>query len=233
MRAQRLLVALCGLTWILLMLPASAGAELGPQGIPERCAFEEGDLGHYIVVFHDWVEDPKAVAQKQVQEYGGTLGAVYEHALKGYSAEFPPPSAQALQAEPPVKYIEISQLIWLDNSSGIIQWHSCPLAPPLGPAPPPSPPEEPLGTQPPVEESEPPLEESSPPSVIAVESTDQIVQLGAPDQQIEPVKRRTNRCKGRTGKSKRCGSRSGRVACKKLKARGRAPTVSKCSKAVP
>lgn len=108
-------------------------------------------MGHYIVVLHDWVEDPAVVAHDQVQRYGGNLGFVYTSALKGYSAEYLPKSAQVLQAEPTVRYVSVDQLIWMDESSGFIQWLSCPLAPPLGP-----PPEEPI---PPSEAPELPEEE--------------------------------------------------------------------------
>jgi len=93
-------------------------------------------MGRYIVVFHDWVEDPETIAREQIERYGGNLGFVYKHALKGYSAGYLPSAAEALQAEPTVDYVEVDQLIWMDESSGVAQWYSCPGAPPLGPAPP-------------------------------------------------------------------------------------------------
>jgi len=92
-------------------------------------------MGHYIVRLHDWVEDPSAVAHDQVERYGGNLGFIYTSALKGYSAEYLPESARVLQAEPTVDYVSVDQLMWMDESSGFIQWRSCPLAPPLGPPP--------------------------------------------------------------------------------------------------
>ncbi len=103
--------------------------------MPDECVFEDGELGSYIVVFHDWVADPEAVARQQVERYDGILGFIYKSALKGYSAEYLPASAEALQAETTIDYIEANQLIWMDDSSGFINWHSCPLAPPLGPVP--------------------------------------------------------------------------------------------------
>jgi hypothetical protein len=103
--------------------------------MPAECVFEDGELGSYIVVFHDWVSDPAAVAHQQVKRYDGILGFIYKSALKGYSAEYLPASAEALQAETTIDYIEVDKLTWMDDSSGVIKWHSCPLAPPLGPAP--------------------------------------------------------------------------------------------------
>lgn len=168
-----LVIALCGLVGI-LMVPASAVADWGPGGfpgeppsgdLPDECTFEEGDMGHYIVRLYDWVEDPGAVAHDQVERYGGNLGFVYTSAIKGYSAEYLPESARVLQAEPTVDYVSVDQLIWMDESSGFIQWRSCPLAPPLGPPPEEvEPPEEPEELEEPEqpEESEQPEEEPEP-----------------------------------------------------------------------
>lgn len=121
-----------------------------PGDLPDECTFEDGDLGHYIVRLQDWVEDPGVVAHDQVERYGGNLGFVYTSAIKGYSAEYPPESARVLQAEPTVDHVSVDQLIWMDESSGFIQWHSCPLAPPLDP-----PPEEPEQPEEPEEPEEP------------------------------------------------------------------------------
>jgi peptidase inhibitor I9 len=210
--SSSLVVAFCGLICA-LMLPASAGAKLGPAVLPAECVFEEGELGHYIVVFYDWVEDPETVAREQVEQYGGNLGFVYKNAPKGYSVEFPPQSAEALQAEPTVNYIEVNQLIWMDESSGIIQWHSCPLAPPLGPKPPTSPelpgeleqPKAPDGLEPSVE----PPPESWPSN----------------EQRGEEAESRVNRCrKGRVRKGNRCVPKRGQLdsgTCKKRKGAGK------------
>jgi hypothetical protein len=210
-------VALCGLICV-LMLPASAGAELRTGGPPDECTFEEGEMGRYIVVFYDWAEDTEALAQEQVERYGGNLGFVYESVLKGYTAEFPPPSAQALQAEPTVNYVEVDQLIWMDESSGVIQWHSCPLAPPLGPVPPISP-----------DLSEEPEQPKTPGDLEpSVEPNSQTTQLGASGQQGEQSKPRANRCEAKAKKGKRCGPRRGHIdrrACKKRKVAGKRPCL--------
>jgi hypothetical protein len=75
---------------------------------PESCP---GESGRYIVVFEDWVEDPAALAHEQVAKYGGKLGFVYTHALKGYSAQFPVGAVAALEGEPSVKYVEEDQVV--------------------------------------------------------------------------------------------------------------------------
>lgn len=84
---------------------------------PWECGGEEPEgtheFGRYIVVFWDWVEDPAAVARKQVEKYGGNLGFIYEHALKGYSAEYPTDVVDEVEGEPTVKYVEEDQVISL------------------------------------------------------------------------------------------------------------------------
>lgn len=162
MRALRsLLIVLCVLVGTLTVSPNAMAGGTGsglrvqppPGDLPDECTFEDGDLGHYIVLLQDWVEDPGVVARDQVERYGGNLGFVYTSAIKGYSAEYPPESARILQAEPTVDHVSIDELIWMDESSGFIQWRSCPLAPPLGP--PPEEPEEPEEPEQPEEPEEP------------------------------------------------------------------------------
>lgn len=84
---------------------------------PWECVEEEPEgtqeFGRYIVVFWDWVEDPAAVAHEQVEKYGGHLGFVYEHALKGYSAEYPTEVVDEVESEPTVRYVEEDQVISL------------------------------------------------------------------------------------------------------------------------
>ena len=64
------------------------------------------EFGRYIVVFWDWVEDPVALAHEQVEKYGGTLGFIYQHALKGYSAGYPTNVVDEVESEPTVKSVE-------------------------------------------------------------------------------------------------------------------------------
>lgn len=204
MRVLMVVLATCAL-FSLQAVPALAFPE-EKVDMPDECVFEDGELGSYIVVFHDWVPDPESVAREQVEEYGGTLGFVYKSALKGYSAEYLPVNAEALQAEPTIKYIEVNELIWMDDSSGVIKWHSCPLAPPLGPAPSPETGE----TSPPVDAEE----EDSPASQAAsagglLSPGGQPMAAGAP-----PVPTLAGHCRrAKVSRGKRCvsGNRAVRV----------------------
>lgn len=210
---RTLVIALCGLVGF-LMVPTSAVANFGlasfpgeppssSSDLPDECTFEEGDMGHYIIRLYDWVEDPGAVARDQVEQYEGNLGFVYTSAIKGYSAEFLPESARVLQAEPTVDYVSVDQLIWIDESSGFIQWRSCPLAPPLGPPPEePEPLEEPGDPEPAVEASP----ESSPSNGGGVQPTTSGL-LAAKAK--SPVRRcRKGRKNGAKKKSARCRSKA-------------------------
>lgn len=227
MRAKALVVVFCGLICV-LMFPASSGAFLGPE-TPEECTFEEGEMGRYIIVFHNWVDDPAALAKQQAAEYGGELTHIYSSALKGYAAGYTPLSANALQIEPTVNYIEIDHLMWWDESSGVIQWRSCPLAPPLGPPPPPKDPVPPDGSDPP-EQLEPEsldevfpggLDQSSAPGSIesSADTLGAAINHGVSSNQDEHVAPHTNRCERRAN-PKRCTQSRGRVhrkGCNKRK----------------
>jgi hypothetical protein len=85
---------------------------------PWECKEEEpelqvchGEFCSYIVVFRDWVDDPAAVAHEQVEKYDGRLGFVYQHALKGYSAEYRTSVIGEVACEPSVKYVEKDQIV--------------------------------------------------------------------------------------------------------------------------
>ncbi|MBI2478406.1 MAG: S8 family serine peptidase, partial [Planctomycetia bacterium] len=59
-----------------------------------------------IVALNDNIGDPAAVAKGVVNTHGGQLGHVYEHAIKGFSAQLPAAAVQALLKNPQVKLIE-------------------------------------------------------------------------------------------------------------------------------
>jgi subtilisin family serine protease len=60
----------------------------------------------YIVVLEDSVASPGAVAQEHLARFGGNLGFVYSHALKGYSAVLPVAAIADLALDSRVAYIE-------------------------------------------------------------------------------------------------------------------------------
>ncbi len=74
---------------------------VGTNEPPQRPAWES-----VIVSLQDNVANPGAVARGLVKAQGGQLGHVYEHAIKGFSAQLPPAAVQALAGNPQVKLIE-------------------------------------------------------------------------------------------------------------------------------
>jgi subtilisin family serine protease len=66
--------------------------------------------GGYIVVLNDRAGSPGAVAEEIVQQVGGRVGFIYEHALKGFSITLPPQAVAALEKNPNVKYVATDDL---------------------------------------------------------------------------------------------------------------------------
>lgn len=59
-----------------------------------------------VVVFHDDVADPEPAARELARAHGASLGFVYRHALKGFSAEVPADRVDALARDPRVALVE-------------------------------------------------------------------------------------------------------------------------------
>ena len=72
---------------------------------PAAAHHDDAEVGEYIVLFQDWVEDPEALAIAQVEQHDGQLGFIYQHALKGYSAYLSWGAVKALRNEPSVREI--------------------------------------------------------------------------------------------------------------------------------
>ncbi len=62
--------------------------------------------GQYIVVFHDEVSEPGALAGAMARQHGFTLRQSYAHALKGFAARLPAAVAEALAGDPAVAFVE-------------------------------------------------------------------------------------------------------------------------------
>lgn len=60
----------------------------------------------FIVVLHDSVRDPGAVAREHAAQFGAQVSYVYEHALKGYAAQMAPGRTAALAGDARVAYVE-------------------------------------------------------------------------------------------------------------------------------
>ena len=62
----------------------------------------DGPASGYIVMLHNSVDSAQAVAVEQTARFGVTPGHVYQHALKGYSAQLTPADVAALSKDPSV-----------------------------------------------------------------------------------------------------------------------------------
>ncbi len=69
----------------------------------------------YVVVFKGSVGSPGAVAAEQAQARGLSVGHVYRHALKGYSAVMTAADAQALRGDPRVAYVTQDRPVHIDQ----------------------------------------------------------------------------------------------------------------------
>ena len=81
---------------VLAVIAAFAGAGANAAPAPQ---------GDYIVVLKDSVADPGAVAAQHAKAFGGQVGHVYRHALKGYAATLSPDRLELLRANPLVAYV--------------------------------------------------------------------------------------------------------------------------------
>ena len=78
--------------------------------------------GQYIVVFTDGVSDVPGLARQLVAVNGGSLGHVYQSALKGFSAKLPEAAAAALGRNPHVLRVEQDQVVWAFATQSNATW---------------------------------------------------------------------------------------------------------------
>jgi subtilisin family serine protease len=104
-RAERRGGTMGGLRWLGPFLALLLALVAWAPGSPAS------DEARYIVVFHDSVDDPDALARAQTERSGGSLGFVYGAALKGYSARLPAGAAEALRRDPRVKAVRLDNKI--------------------------------------------------------------------------------------------------------------------------
>lgn len=83
-----------------LLVPAIGTAAAAPS-------FEQ-----VIVVLHDNVSQPDAVASELSRRHNGQVGFVYQHALKGFSIELPARAVAAIARDSRVDYVEPDQVAW-------------------------------------------------------------------------------------------------------------------------
>ena len=65
-----------------------------------------GGAERYIVVLNDSIPGPGQVANEHARAHGASVGFVYRHAIKGYSAAIPENRLEAIEDDPRVDYVE-------------------------------------------------------------------------------------------------------------------------------
>lgn len=70
-----------------------------------------GISGQYGVVLQDNVNDVQAAATALATKYGGSVGFLYESALKGFSVSLDDAQAPNMASEPDVKFVEQDQVV--------------------------------------------------------------------------------------------------------------------------
>jgi serine protease len=110
----------------LTLAACAEGPDLAAPDLPEAPAYSQQPgaavAGQYIVVFGAVVADPRSAAQQLVAAHGGSLGHVYEHAIRGFSAALPPGAVHALSKHPQVAYVEQDQVVTAMNVQNNATW---------------------------------------------------------------------------------------------------------------
>lgn len=100
---------------LLLALPVLAACAdwtddiAGPavNNLPSQVASQQVSLAdRYIVVFRDDVQNPGALTDALVGQFGGSVHFRYAYAIKGFAATLPPAAVVGIQRNPNVAFIE-------------------------------------------------------------------------------------------------------------------------------
>ena len=73
-------------------------------------AAQPGPTGTYVVVLKSSVSDVRGAAAGIAHAHGGSVGFVYEHALRGFSITVPTQAANGIARNPAVAYVEADQV---------------------------------------------------------------------------------------------------------------------------
>ncbi len=99
---RRAQVVLATAAWVSFAVTSVAHA--APTGVTEpRSAF--------LVVLQDDQASPRTVGEEMMRRHGGSLGYVYEHALKGFSISLPDEAARSIARDQRVASIERDQVV--------------------------------------------------------------------------------------------------------------------------
>src|ERR671918_1221619 len=93
---------------------AAATALLGAIVAVGSAAAQPAPAGTYIVVLRPSVANVPAAASDIARAHGGTVGFVYQHALRGFSIRVPAAAAAAIGRNPLVAYVEADQLFTVE-----------------------------------------------------------------------------------------------------------------------
>ena len=93
---------------------AAATALLGAIVAVGSAAAQPAPAGTYIVVLRPSVANVPAAASDIARAHGGTVGFVYQHALRGFSIRVPAAAAAAIARRPAVAYVEADQLFTVE-----------------------------------------------------------------------------------------------------------------------
>lgn len=96
------------LAFTLLLSMVAAGSAAAPAS---------AERSTYIVVLDDSVADVQATARTLARGVGGDLGFVYQHALKGFSAELTAQAASALTRNPTVRSVSPNGVVHMAEDS--------------------------------------------------------------------------------------------------------------------
>jgi subtilisin family serine protease len=103
---------------LLVFLYSSFQAQGQPEGnVPNPLG--QAIPGRFIVVFHEDVAAPGAVANEMAARHGLGLGHIYSTAIKGFSANIPAGRLKALEADPRVDYIEPDLVVHAFAKGGV------------------------------------------------------------------------------------------------------------------
>lgn len=97
--------------------PVAAIALLGAIISVGSAAAQTGPEGSYVVVLKPGTANVPATAASLGRAHGGTVGFVYEHALRGFSVRAPAQAAAAIARNPLVAYVEADQQFTISSQT--------------------------------------------------------------------------------------------------------------------
>jgi PKD repeat protein len=83
-----------------------------PEGRSLQVSLGQVSPDDYIVVFKPRVTDVPGMARQLAARHGGEISFVYQHAIQGFAASFPPQAIEALGRNPLIDWIESDQLFY-------------------------------------------------------------------------------------------------------------------------